>query len=87
VQQPVSWLTRAMFTKSTRGLHKIVFDRATRKVLGVHVVCRGAGDIVGAFAPALALGVTVDGLASVHYVYPSYSEGLKEAALQAVVSR
>jgi pyruvate/2-oxoglutarate dehydrogenase complex dihydrolipoamide dehydrogenase (E3) component len=87
VKQPVTWLVRASFTKSTHGLHKIVFDRATRKVLGVHVVCRGAGDIVGALAPALALGVTVDALADVHYVYPSYSEGLKEAALQAVGSR
>jgi pyruvate/2-oxoglutarate dehydrogenase complex dihydrolipoamide dehydrogenase (E3) component len=52
-------------------------------VLGVHVVSRGASDIVGSLAPALRLGVTVDDLASMHHIYPSYSEGLKAAAEQA----
>jgi dihydrolipoamide dehydrogenase len=53
-------------------------------VLGVHVVSRGASDIVGALAPALHLGVTVDDLALMHHVYPSYSEGLKAAAEKAL---
>ena len=47
-------------------------------------VSRGASDIVGSLAPAIRLGVTVDDLASVHHVYPSYSEGLKAAAEQAL---
>jgi mercuric reductase len=83
VKHPLAAVTRAQFSTSRRGLYKIVFDRATRKVLGVHVVSRGASDIVGALAPALKLGVTVDDLAEVHHVYPSYSEGLKAAAEQA----
>jgi mercuric reductase len=84
VKHPLSAVTRAQFSTSRRGLYKIVFDRATRKVLGVHVVSRGASDIVGSLAPALKLGVTVDDLALVHHVYPSYSEGLKAAAEQAL---
>jgi hypothetical protein len=48
------------------------------------VVSRGASDIVGSLAPAFKLGVTVDDLALVHHVYPSYSEGLKAAAEQAL---
>jgi mercuric reductase len=84
VKHPLSAVTRAQyFSGSHRGLYKIVFDSGTRKVLGVHVVCRGASDIVGALAPALKLGATVDDLASVHHVYPSYSEGVKAAAEQA----
>jgi mercuric reductase len=86
VKHPLSALTRAQYSTSRRGLYKIVFDRATRKVLGVHVVSRGASDIVGSLAPALKLGVTVDDLALVHHVYPSYSEGLKAAAEQALTS-
>jgi mercuric reductase len=86
VKHPVSAVTRARFTRSTRGLYKIVFDRATRRVLGVHVVARGASDIVGALAPALELGVTVDRLALVHHIYPSYAEGLKAAAEQTLSS-
>ena len=83
VKHPLSAVTRAQFSTSRRGLYKIVFDRATRKVLGVHVVSRGASDIVGSLALALKLGVTVDDMALVHHVYPSYSEGLKAAAEKA----
>jgi mercuric reductase len=84
VKHPLAAVTRAQFSTSRRGLFKIVFDRATRKVLGVHVVSRGASDIVGSLALALKLGVTVDDMAHVHHVYPSYSEGLKAAAEQAL---
>jgi mercuric reductase len=84
VKHPLSAVTRAQFSTSRRGLYKIVFDRPTRRVLGVHVVSRGASDIVGGLAVALRLGATVDDLALVHHVYPSYSEGVKAAAEQAL---
>ena len=74
VKHPLSAVTRAQFSTSRRGLYKIVFDRGSRKVLGVHVVSRGASDIVGGLALALGLGVTIDDMALVHHVYPSYSE-------------
>jgi len=80
---PLSAVTRAQYYGAKRGLYKLVYDRRTRAVLGVHVVCRGASDIVGTLAVALGLGATVDDLARVHHVYPSFSEGLKAAAEQA----
>jgi len=83
VKHPVPALTRAQYTGAKHGLFKIVFDRESRRVLGVHVVSRGASDIVGSIVPALKLGVTVDDLAFMHHVYPSYSEGLKAAAEKA----
>lgn len=79
-------VTRAQYTRTKHGIFKIVFDRASRRVLGVHVVSRGASDIVGSLAPALKLGVTVDDLAHMHHVYPSYSEGVKAAAEKAVTT-
>ena len=85
VKHPLPFVTRAQYTGAKHGLYKIVFDRKTRRVLGVHVVSRAASDIVGSLAPALKLGVTVDDLASMHHVYPSYSEGLKAAAEKALV--
>lgn len=84
VKHPLSAVTRAHYTRARHGIFKIVFDRADRRVLGVHVVSRGASDIVGGLTPALKLGVTVDDLAFMHHVYPSYSEGLKAAAEQAL---
>ena len=80
---PLSAVTRAQYYGMKHGLFKIVYDRGSRRVLGVHVVSRGASDIVGALAVALGLGATVDDLAGVHHVYPSFSEGLKAAAEQA----
>jgi mercuric reductase len=84
VKHPLPNVTRAQFTRTKHGLFKIVFDAGTRKVLGVHVVSRGASDIVGGLAPAFKLGMTVDDLAYMHHVYPSYSEGLKAAAEKAL---
>jgi mercuric reductase len=83
VKHPLSAVTRAQYFGATRGLYKIVFDRASRRVLGIHVVSRAASDIVGGLAVALKLGVTVDGLADVHHIYPSFSEGVKAAAEKA----
>jgi mercuric reductase len=85
VTHPLPYVTRAQYTGAKHGLYKIVFDRMTRRVLGVHVVSRAASDIVGSLTPALKLGVTVDDLAFMHHIYPSYSEGLKAAAEKALV--
>jgi mercuric reductase len=84
VKHPLTSVTRAQYTGAKHGIFKIVFDRADRRVLGVHVVSRAASDIVGGLTPALKLGVTVDDLAFMHHIYPSYSEGLKAAAEQAL---
>ena len=84
VKHPLPYVTRAQYTGAKHGLYNIVFDRKTRRVLGVHVVSRAASDIVGSITPALKLGVTVDDLAFMHHVYPSYSEGLKAAAEKAL---
>ena len=54
-------------------------------MLGLHVVCRGAGDIVNGYTLALKLGVTVDEIASAHNAFPTFGEGVKYAAQQAAV--
>jgi mercuric reductase len=82
-RHPLTAVTRAQYFGAKHGLYKIVFDRSNRRVLGVHVVSRGASDIVGGLAVALTLGATVDDLAAMHHVYPSFSEGIKAAAEQA----
>ena len=84
VKHPLPSVTRAQYIRAKHGLYKIVFDRETRRVLGVHVVSRAASDIVGSITPALKLGLTVDDLAFMHHIYPSYSEGLKAAAEKAL---
>jgi len=84
VKHPLPAVTRAQYTRTKHGLYKIVFDRESRRVLGVHIVSRAASDIVGGLTPALKLGVTVDDLAFMHHIYPSFGEGLKAAAEKAL---
>jgi pyruvate/2-oxoglutarate dehydrogenase complex dihydrolipoamide dehydrogenase (E3) component len=83
VKHPLSAVTRAQYFGAKRGLYKIVFDRGSRRVLGIHVVSPAASDIVGGLAVALTLGATVEDLADVHHIYPSFSEGVKAAAEKA----
>jgi mercuric reductase len=83
VTHPLENVTRAQYTDSKRGLYKIVFETASRRVVGVHVVNRAASEIVQGLALPLKLGVTVDDLAGVHHTYPTLGEGLKAAAEQA----
>jgi mercuric reductase len=85
VVHPLRYITRAQFTNAKHGLYKIVFDAQSRRVLGIHVVTRGASDVVQGLAIALELGVTVDDLAHSHHTYPTYGEGIKAAAEQALV--
>jgi mercuric reductase len=83
VVHPLSSVRRASYVDAKFGLYKIVFDRMTRRVLGLHVVAPGASDVVQGFAIGLRLGVTVDDLAAAHHVFPTIGEGVKAAAEQA----
>jgi pyruvate/2-oxoglutarate dehydrogenase complex dihydrolipoamide dehydrogenase (E3) component len=44
------------------------------------VVSRSAGEIVQGFSLGLRLGATVDDIAAMHHVFPTYGEGVKAAA-------
>jgi mercuric reductase len=76
---------RFSYIGAKHGLFKVVFDGATRRVLGLHIVSRSAGDIVQGFSLALKLGATVDDLAGMHHVFPTFGEGIKAAAERALV--
>jgi mercuric reductase len=77
------YVTRFSYIDEEHGLFKIVFDRGSRKVLGLHVVSRNAADVVQGLALAIKLGATVDDVAAMHHVYPSFGEGVKAAAERA----
>ncbi|MBA3365119.1 MAG: NAD(P)/FAD-dependent oxidoreductase [Actinobacteria bacterium] len=83
VKHPVSSVQRAAYTNTRRGLYKIVFDRQSRRVLGVHAVCPNASDVIQGLTVALRLRATVDDLAHAHHAFPTFGEGLKAAAEQA----
>ena len=77
------YVKRFSFIGERNGLFKIVYERGSRRVLGLHVLSRNAGDIVQGFSLGLRLGATVDDLAAMHHVFPTFGEGIKAAAERA----
>jgi mercuric reductase len=77
---PASAIPKAHVTGATEGVIKIVADRATGRLLGVHLACHRGAELINEAALALRLGATVADLASTMHVYPSIGEGLKLCA-------
>lgn len=77
---------RSTYIDARHGLFKVVYDRADGRLLGLHVVSRNAGEVVQGFSLGLRLGTTVDELTRMHHVFPTFGEGVKAAAEQAVGS-
>jgi pyruvate/2-oxoglutarate dehydrogenase complex dihydrolipoamide dehydrogenase (E3) component len=86
IVHPLAYVRRASYIDAKHGLYKIVFDRPSRRVLGLHVVAPAASDIVQGLSIAMRLGVTVDELAMAHHTFPTFGEGVKAAAEQARVT-
>lgn len=71
---------RALAARDTRGLIKLVAERATRKLLGAHILAPEGADSIQTAALALKGGLTIDDLAETIFPYLTTVEGLKLAA-------
>jgi mercuric reductase len=77
---PLDVVPRAIVNHEIRGVFKIVADRHTNEVLGVHVVAENAGDVIYAGVLAVRFHLTVKDLTDTFAPYLTMSEGLKLAA-------
>lgn len=77
---PVRAIPKAHVTGSTEGVIKMIADRFTGRLLGVHLVCHRGADMINEAALALHMRATVTDLATTMHVYPSIGEGLKLCA-------
>jgi dihydrolipoamide dehydrogenase len=71
---------RAMTLGETEGFVKIVADRGTDLVLGVHMVGPEVTELVAEAALAIEMGATVEDLAATIHAHPTLPETLMEAA-------
>lgn len=71
---------RALVNRDTRGVVKLVAEAGTGRVLGVHAVAEGAGDLITAAGYAITAGMTVDQLARTWAPYLTMAEALKLTA-------
>lgn len=77
---PLAHVPRAIVDRDTRGLVKLVADRRTDALLGVHILARSAGEVIQAGVYALSAGLTVTEIADAFHPYLTMAEGLKLAA-------
>lgn len=71
---------RALVNHDTRGAIKLIADAKTGKVLGVHALADGAGEIMLAATYAIKAGMTVDDLANTWAPYLTMAESLRLVA-------
>ena len=72
---------RARAMQVTDGLVKILADQATDRVLGVHILGFGAGEMIHEAAVLMEFGGSSEDLARTCHAHPTMSEAVKEAAL------
>ncbi len=75
---PVSALGRGNATGERTGFAKIVC--ADDRVIGMHLVCPGATDIIMEGTVAMQKGLKPEDMADMIHPHPTYSEAIKEAA-------
>ena len=71
---------RAIVSRNTRGLVKLVAERESGRIVGVHIVGDGAGDVILAGSLAIQAGMTIAQLASGWNPDLTLGEGLYLAA-------
>jgi mercuric reductase len=71
---------RPLVNRDTRGVFRIVAERGTGRILGVHVVAEGAGDVIIGAVYAVKFGLRVEDLGNTWAPYLTMSEDLKLTA-------
>ncbi len=76
----VSAIPKAHVVGETDGVIKMIADRVSGRLLGVHLICHRGADMINEAALALRMKATVEDLATTMHVYPSIGEGLRLCA-------
>jgi dihydrolipoamide dehydrogenase len=72
---------RARAMRHTEGFVKILADAATDRVLGVHILGYGAGEMIHEAVVLMEFGGSAEDLARCTHAHPTMSEAIKEAAM------
>ena len=72
---------RARATRHTDGFVKVLADKKTDRVLGVHMIGAGVGEMIHEAAVLMEFGGSSEDLARTCHAHPTQSEAVKEAAM------
>lgn len=78
---PFMALGRARAMGDTEGMFKIIADKATDRILGVHILGPNASELISEAVVAMESELCAEDLARTIHAHPSLAEGMHEAAL------
>jgi dihydrolipoamide dehydrogenase len=74
---------RSRANARTEGFVKVLADKATDRVLGVHVIGAEAGTMIAEAALAMEFAASAEDIGRICHAHPTVNEAMKEAALAA----
>ncbi|MGW9686439.1 dihydrolipoyl dehydrogenase [Flagellimonas sp. 2504JD1-5] len=86
-QFPMRALGRARASMDIDGFVKILADKATDEVLGVHMIGARCADLITEGVTAMEFRASAEDIARMSHAHPTYAEAVKEAALAATDDR
>jgi dihydrolipoamide dehydrogenase len=84
---PFKALGRARASMDTDGLVKVLADKETDEILGVHIIGPRAADVIAEAVVAMEFRASAEDIARISHAHPTYTEALKEAAMAATENR
>jgi len=78
---PMMANSRARANNSAEGLVKVLADKKTDRILGVHIMAESAGELIAEAVLAIEYGASSEDLARTCHAHPTLSEAVKEAAM------
>ncbi|XP_046851728.1 dihydrolipoyl dehydrogenase, mitochondrial-like [Xenia sp. Carnegie-2017] len=76
---PIAANSRARTNADSDGLMKVIGDKETDRLLGVHMISPAAGEIINEAALAMEYGASCEDIARVCHAHPTVSEAFREA--------
>lgn len=86
-QFPMRALGRARASMDVDGFVKILADKKTDEVLGVHMIGARCADLITEAVTAMEFRASAEDIARMSHAHPTYAEAVKEAALAATGDR
>jgi len=77
---PAAAIPKAHVTGNTAGAIKIIAEKQSGRLLGIHLACYRGSELINEAAMALRFKLTVEDLVNTLHVYPSMGEGLRLCA-------
>lgn len=84
---PYKALGRARASMDVDGLVKILADKQTDEILGVHIIGARAADMIAAGVTAMEFRASAEDVSRMSHAHPTYMEAVKEACLAATANR